>query len=317
MGYNSLPLPRRVRIARRRGDLSVEDGDALTELYDRANTRLLAERKPTPECTLAQLAAWIGWTKSDSALDKLLSRLRRDGWLTWEVRKRKDRWVRIFTLHPERSEFVPSSQAPSVPSSEPSQPEQASGSEAAKPTNRSEFEEVDEPDSVPSPPSDIPSSEPSENGSTEPIGDTAEQASFRVPQTFRTEADLSPTGRLTEKSLCDAEATERLIAAARELNGGTAEKARASGPDENERGLIAAVMPLDAVVVDQSPCRYPSHRRSEWVNDGGRVVCGVCYPPVRDGARRSSRLHASLPRRLLREKGFPACDDVSPGEEPA
>ena len=32
-------------------------------------------------------------------------------------------------------------------------------------------------------------------------------------------------------------------------------------------------------------CRYPSHRPSDWTNDAGRRVCGICHPPVGDHAR--------------------------------
>ena len=26
------------------------------------------------------------------------------------------------------------------------------------------------------------------------------------------------------------------------------------------------------------PCRYPDHRESDWINDAGNPVCGVCHP---------------------------------------
>jgi len=30
----------------------------------------------------------------------------------------------------------------------------------------------------------------------------------------------------------------------------------------------------------QPACRYPEHRAFEWVNDAGRLVCGICHPPA-------------------------------------
>jgi hypothetical protein len=27
-------------------------------------------------------------------------------------------------------------------------------------------------------------------------------------------------------------------------------------------------------------CPYPEHSDSDWVNDSGRLVCGVCHPPT-------------------------------------
>ncbi len=51
-------------------------------------------------------------------------------------------------------------------------------------------------------------------------------------------------------------------------------------PDEREfiDGLIDE---FDAVFVESAPlCRFPSHRPSDWTNEGGRAVCGVCHPPV-------------------------------------
>jgi hypothetical protein len=29
-----------------------------------------------------------------------------------------------------------------------------------------------------------------------------------------------------------------------------------------------------------SPRRYPAHRRSDWLNKGGRLICGICHPRV-------------------------------------
>jgi hypothetical protein len=28
------------------------------------------------------------------------------------------------------------------------------------------------------------------------------------------------------------------------------------------------------------PCPYRSHRSSDWLNDAGQWVCGICHPPV-------------------------------------
>lgn len=33
------------------------------------------------------------------------------------------------------------------------------------------------------------------------------------------------------------------------------------------------------------PCGYDEHRGHEWLNAGGRLVCGVCHPPVPGAAR--------------------------------
>jgi hypothetical protein len=30
----------------------------------------------------------------------------------------------------------------------------------------------------------------------------------------------------------------------------------------------------------RGPCRYESHRSSDWAAPGGRKVCGVCHPPI-------------------------------------
>ena len=114
LGYAFVPVPRDARMVRRRGELSVDEFDALSELYDRANLLRLARREPTPELTLQQLIEYLGWTKTPSALLKLLGRLRAKGWLSWTIRGRS---IYVFTLHPERSEQIPSSAAP-----EPKQP---------------------------------------------------------------------------------------------------------------------------------------------------------------------------------------------------
>ena len=28
------------------------------------------------------------------------------------------------------------------------------------------------------------------------------------------------------------------------------------------------------------PCPYLGHRSSDWLNDAGRWVCGICHPPL-------------------------------------
>ena len=34
-------------------------------------------------------------------------------------------------------------------------------------------------------------------------------------------------------------------------------------------------------LVAAGPCRYASHRWSDWRSDSGRLICGQCHPPVR------------------------------------
>lgn len=34
----------------------------------------------------------------------------------------------------------------------------------------------------------------------------------------------------------------------------------------------------DGTLAIEAPCRYPSHRTSDYVSEGGRPVCGVCHP---------------------------------------
>jgi hypothetical protein len=48
----------------------------------------------------------------------------------------------------------------------------------------------------------------------------------------------------------------------------------------NERDwIVGLVAEFDAVLVKDAPlCRYPQHRGSDWTNDGGRAICGVCHP---------------------------------------
>ena len=109
LGYGFVPVPKRARIARRRGKLSAVEWDVLSELYDRAKYWKLKLRQPTPELTLERLAESIGWKLTESALHKLLCRLRDKGWVSWTIR---DRSIYIFTLHPEPSEEIPSSNRP-------------------------------------------------------------------------------------------------------------------------------------------------------------------------------------------------------------
>jgi hypothetical protein len=47
----------------------------------------------------------------------------------------------------------------------------------------------------------------------------------------------------------------------------------------------------ELAILRNGPCPYARHRESDWINDVGCSVCGICHPPVpgataRAGARR-------------------------------
>jgi hypothetical protein len=58
------------------------------------------------------------------------------------------------------------------------------------------------------------------------------------------------------------------------------------GPRQaGEVGMLADLEGLAAAglgewVEEHPPCRYPAHRGTDWRNDGGHLVCGVCHPPA-------------------------------------
>jgi hypothetical protein len=45
-----------------------------------------------------------------------------------------------------------------------------------------------------------------------------------------------------------------------------------------EDGLLAWA---ELGLLKRGPCPYESHRDSDWLNAGGRRVCGICHPPMR------------------------------------
>lgn len=36
---------------------------------------------------------------------------------------------------------------------------------------------------------------------------------------------------------------------------------------------------------ERPPCRYPAHRASDWLGDGGRLVCAACHPRAGQAGR--------------------------------
>jgi hypothetical protein len=65
------------------------------------------------------------------------------------------------------------------------------------------------------------------------------------------------------------------------------------GLPEVERHLINEIIDsFGAVLVERAPVHHHSKPHSpDWTNDGGRRVCGVCHPNVREARRPLYRSH--------------------------
>ena len=53
-------------------------------------------------------------------------------------------------------------------------------------------------------------------------------------------------------------------------------------PDDDAGEVAPADAPparVGAVQAAGVPCRFPSHRGSDWITDDGRTICGICHPP--------------------------------------
>jgi hypothetical protein len=314
LGYPFTPEPDRLQDALGARRIGRDDFAILCVLWRRADRDRRDLRDATgrlyfpARCTLAQLRAAVAWDKTDEALSRRLRRLRThpDSFFDYvtggQSHKRYD-----FSLYPDArpSESCPSPERPPSPSRDDVQtladsglPRPAvrtlsvsanAGKDAAGPSrllvrpNREETSIPErEPDSAALDSAACPS--PSESQEKDPSGNET------VGSKERLLGSGGPGGSFFEERAEAAKEKVRARAVAEEWNASPDDETDAASSEEAD--VLAGIAQLvnEGVLRRLGPCRYPSHRDSDWFNEGGHPVCGICHPLVnerhlRGGAR--------------------------------
>jgi hypothetical protein len=202
------PVPRSVRVARRRGRLSVDEGDILSELWDRASTEKLVRKQRQVSITLERLSEAVRWTKTPSALSKLLHRLRDKGWLSWEDMQGKE--IYEFGLSVEPSELLPKSVRDAGPRSKEPSVKSPSANATVQTPLRSEAVPGADSALAPKSPSKIPKSAGNRTDALEPQSYGSHDGSLRGSKTFQRNLKPSMTTDLLRARVLEGPAREEL-----------------------------------------------------------------------------------------------------------
>ena len=246
--------------------------------------------------TLDQLGDLIAWDKSDDYLYRLLDALKRSEWIEYPTTPGKKQHVyaiRLLWDRPERSEDGPRIESAPSPSTAAAEDGSRADVPPAAPSNESEDDDgrttAAGPSTEPSGPRIEDSSNPDAEQDSRSIGaepvrarrDVRERTNPSSKEKFKDQR-LGSSDHRTGDGTAETNDDALLAALGFETNG--------DGPavalSENDREWIDGLVDeFDAVLVEAAPlCRYPSHRSSDWTNEGGRVVCGVCHPRAKGSA---------------------------------
>lgn len=300
IGYGDggfVPLPNAVAVALAEHRLLRVDVSILVALYRRAS-----RKTNRASVTLDRLAEWTGWCRGHDALSlgylsERLRFLRSDGWLSYRSKPGANGHTYDVELHPIPIERRPERNPSRKQAENPSRREP--GSRSGTGVGRAAETTLPEPPlpsvavDSPSREGHNPSREQTGNRVMEPRTPLLDEAVTRAPKNG--EEETNPSSKESFKDQRLGSSDHRTVDGTAETNDDALLAAlgfetNGDGPavalSENDREWIDGLVDeFDAVLVEAAPlCRYPSHRSSDWTNEGGRVVCGVCHPRAKGSA---------------------------------
>jgi hypothetical protein len=290
-------VPRRAFVELRRGQLTEPEFRVLAVLYDRANE----ETWVTRFADLDRLSYYAAWDRSTDYLSKVLRSLRTKGWIAYERKTGPSTEPYVVTLlhaSSDGSELGPKLSPSKQPTSDPAAARTGPKLAASGP-------KLEPPEAAPvafAGPLAQPDPEP-----PEPDSGACEETPVRNLRAVQRTQELlgregseqeDPLGTPREEQDLGPE-IERLIGRSRrrpEPKRGVRAAQPASVGEAVILGEISELVAAGVLIeiepggndLDEPPlCRYPAHRDAglDWRNQAGRLICGICHPPVRELGR--------------------------------